>query len=146
MSTRHLMGSVASIKSRRGSTIAEAAVVMPFVILSVITVVLIIMFFYSQISQQCSMHTALRAEAGNVTGKTMILHDVSSDAELYTRKKAFGGVVSGKQYVIMGNKLLLHKKGACLVDDHAYAADGAEYVRYCRLIKSVGEDETDEDE
>ena len=67
----------------------EAAVVMPFIIVSVITAVLAVMFFYSQMTEQCSMHMALRAEAGRVTGKTEMLHSVSSDAELYTKKKAF---------------------------------------------------------
>ena len=42
----------------------EAAVVMPFIIISVITAVLAVMFFYSQMTEQCKMHMALRAEAG----------------------------------------------------------------------------------
>ena len=66
----------------------EAAVVMPFIIISVITAVLAVMFFYSQMTEQCSMHMALGAEAGRVTGKTEMLHSVSSDAELYTKKKS----------------------------------------------------------
>ena len=43
-----------SIRSRRGSYIMEAAVVMPFIIVSVITAVLAVMFFYSQMTEQCS--------------------------------------------------------------------------------------------
>lgn len=54
---------------RRGSYIAEAAVVLPFVILAVITVVLIIMFFYASSVSQSRMHMALRCEAGLATGK-----------------------------------------------------------------------------
>lgn len=134
-----------SIRSRRGSYIMEAAVVMPFIIVSVITAVLAVMFFYSQMTEQCSMHTALRAEAGRVTGKTEMLHSVSSDAELYTKKKAFGGIVSGRKYLLMEHKMLLKKKGVCLIDDHAYSTDGAEYVRYCELVKSVKQDENDEE-
>ena len=57
------------LRSRRGSYIAEAAVVLPFVILAVITVVLIIMFFYQSSLAECRMHMALRCEAGLVTGK-----------------------------------------------------------------------------
>ena len=64
--------------------------------------------------------------------------------ELYTKKKAFGGIVSGRKYLLMEHKMLLKKKGVCLIDDHAYATDGAEYVRYCELVKSVAQDETDE--
>ena len=122
----------------------EAAVVLPFIILSVITVILITMFFYSQISSQCSMHMALRAESGNVTGRSSVLHSVSSEAEFYTRKKAFGGVVEAKEYLIMDHRMLLDRKGVCLIQDKAYAVDGVRYVRYCCLVKGVNGNESDE--
>ena len=54
---------------RRGSYIAEAAVVLPFVILSVLTVVMIVMFFYESSLAESRMHMALRCEAGLITEK-----------------------------------------------------------------------------
>ena len=56
--------------NKRGSYIVEAAIVLPMVILSVITVVLIVMFFYSQVTEQSRMHITLRGEAGAATGRT----------------------------------------------------------------------------
>ena len=45
----------------------EASLVLPVLIFAVITVVLIIMFFYSQMTQRSQMHIALRQEAGRQT-------------------------------------------------------------------------------
>ena len=50
------------IGNRQGSHMAEAAVVLPIVILAVITLVLIIMFFYQQSIQQSRMHMVLRQD------------------------------------------------------------------------------------
>ena len=49
-------------KNRRGSYIAEAAIVLPFIILSVITCMLIAMQFYDSVSQQCEKHRTERVE------------------------------------------------------------------------------------
>ena len=51
--------------NKRGSYIAEAAIVLPFIILAVITCVLIVMDFYEGVSQQCEQHKVERA--GEVT-------------------------------------------------------------------------------
>ena len=51
-------------RSKRGSYIMEASLVLPILIFAVITVVLIIMFFYSQMTERSQMHIALRQEAG----------------------------------------------------------------------------------
>ena len=44
--------------SKRGSYIAEASIVLPMVVLAVITVMLIVMFFYSQVTEQSRLHIA----------------------------------------------------------------------------------------
>ena len=54
--------------NKRGSYIAEAAIVLPFIILAVITCVLIVMDFYEGVSQQCEDHKVERA--GEVAEET----------------------------------------------------------------------------
>ena len=61
--------------NKRGSYIMEASLVLPVLIFAVITVVLIIMFFYSQMTQRSQMHIARRQEAGRQT-ETMISEHV----------------------------------------------------------------------
>lgn len=132
------------IKSKKGSYIMEAAIVFPVVILVTVTVVLVIMFFYSQMAQRSQLHIILRSEAGMMTGKTVYYHARTladeTEAELYRRKSAFGGSVYGKQYLIMPNKGILGSKGTFVAEGFWHATDGVEYVRYCNLEKGVRND------
>ena len=92
---------------------------LPMIIFAVITVVLIIMFFYSQITDQCRLHIAIRSEAGAATGRTVYFgedeNDFNDEIEIYTDKKLTGCEVNGKKYLIMKYKGILEKKGVFLV-------------------------------
>ena len=65
----------------------EASLVLPVLIFAVITVVLIIMFFYSQMTQRSQMHIALRQEAGKQTETMTSEHVLEWDGEMYTKKR-----------------------------------------------------------
>lgn len=77
---------------------------LPFVILSVITVVLIIMFFYESSLAESRMHMALRCEAGLITGKCQTYSEnaavLSSDA-LWNGSITTSGVSPAKR--VFGN-------------------------------------------
>lgn len=132
---------MASIKSKRGSYIMEAALVLPIIILTVITTVFIIMFFYSQATEQSRLHIALRYEAGMIAEKSVSFTDTERDAEFYTKKWAIGGKAFGKKYLIMPYKGMLRKKGAFSLEGSCYGTDGPKYVRYCNLVKDDREHE-----
>lgn len=70
-------------RNKRGSYIAEAAVVLPLVIIAIITIVLIVIFFYEQSVEESRMHIALRCHAGQTTGK-IIYYDNGSEADAAT--------------------------------------------------------------
>lgn len=129
------------VKSKKGNYIMEAAVVLPMIIMAAITAVLIIMFFYSQMTEQCRLHTALRMEAGQLTGKTVYTDHSDSledlKAEIYTDSKAMGGDIYGKKYLVMDHKGLLTRKGSFVVEGECHAVDGVEHVRYCNMVKGV---------
>lgn len=116
----------------------EAAIVLPIIILAVITSVLIIMLFYMQMTEQCRLHRALRAEAGNMTSQTMYLSEVSTvktEVDIYREKKASGGEVYGKKYIVMDHKGILDKKGTFVLEGRCHAVDGPSYVRYSSIIR-----------
>ena len=127
-----------SIKSRRGSYIMEAALVLPVIILTVITTVFIIMFFYSQATEQSRLHIALRYEAGMISEKSVSFADAETDAEIYTKKRAIGGAAFGKKYLVMPHRGLLSKKGAFSIEGSCYGTDGPKYVRYRNIVKDTG--------
>lgn len=118
----------------------EAAIVLPIIIFVVITAVLIIMFFYSQMSERSKMHIALRSEAGILTEKTIYKHDFrgsNTGEEIYVKKNGFGGDLYGRKYLLMDHKGVLHKKGVFLIEGSCYAVDGVKYVRYCNFVKGL---------
>lgn len=131
------------LRSKRGSYIAEAAVVLPMVILVTVTAVLIIMFFYLQMTEQCRLHLALRSEAGLLTGRTIYVARTElaegTDAEIYTDRKPMGGLVYGKKYLVMAHKGLLERKGTFIVEDSWHAVDGTAYVRYCNMVRGAAD-------
>ena len=103
---------------KKGSYVIEAAVVLPVIMLSVITAILIIMFFYTQMTEQCRLHEALRAEARTMTDKNVI-----------------GGEVTGKKYLVMEHSGILRRKGTFVLESHCYAIDGPSYVRASSIVR-----------
>ena len=129
------------LKSKKGSHIMEAAIVLPIIVMATITAVLIIMFFYSQMTEQCRLHTVLRAEAGKLTGKTTYTDHAGGaadlQAEIYVDTKAMGGEIYGKKYLVMEHKGILSRKGTFAAEGVCHAVDGVEYVRYCNMVKGA---------
>lgn len=128
-------------KSKKGSYIVEASVVLPIIILVTITIVLIIMFFYSQMAEQSRMHVFLRCEAGVLSEKNFYVHDANWDGEMHSKKGLTEFEIYGKKYLIMDNKGMLSKKGVFIIEDRCRKVDGAKYVRYCNFIKGKGDEE-----
>ena len=135
----------ARLRSRKGSYIMEAAVVLPVILFVLITIVLIVMFFYSQITERSRLHIAMRCEAGLAAGSTVYAGDSESsedtDAEIYTEKTVSGSEASGRKYLIMKYRGILEKKGIFVVEGKCSGTDGARYVRYYDLIKGIGNEE-----
>lgn len=135
-----------SIKSRKGSYIMEAAIVLPVIIFAVITVVLIIMFFYSNVTEQSMLHMALRKEAGLSVEKSLPVNDVECEAEYHIERKAAGAEAFGKKYIVMPYKGILAKKGAKAIEGSIFSPNAPRYVRYCNLVKDRGSDIDDEEQ
>lgn len=117
--------------NRRGSYMAEAAIVLPIIVLATITVVLIVLFFYEESVMQSRLHMILRAEAGAVSGKTLCSTACDEDPRatisvsgVLTKK------VSGNQYLHMRNAGILRKKGSFKIDGEVYVADGVAFLRW----------------
>ncbi len=123
--------------SKKGSYIMEASLVLPILIFAVITAVLIIMFFYSQMTQRSQMHIALRQEAGIRTETMKSGRSIEWDGEIYTKKGAAGVTVTGKKYLLMEHKGILSKKGAFVVKGSCSGVDAAQYVRYCSFVRGI---------
>lgn len=129
------------LKRRRGSTMVEAAVVFPLVIISVITCILICIFFYSQTIEQSILHIAMRQMAGEVSGRTEYgdtAHD--HDEKLSKERAGLFYRIRGKEHVKMKKKGLISGRTEQSIESLWTASDGVTYVRYCTLASNVTED------
>ncbi len=130
------------MRSRRGSYIAEAAVVLPFVIMAVITTVLIIMFFYESSLSECRMHMALRCEAGQISEKCTTYSDdghVLSSGDLWDGSITSSGVapakrVSGSADVAMVSRGLLSKLGRRHLTGEMRVLDPVSMLRIRQIV------------
>lgn len=154
-------------REKKGTTIVEAAVVFPLVILTVITCVLVCMFFYSQTISQSALHIEMRNYAGQISGHTVYLGSgagshplggssfgngsleggsfgsgslADSRASITKEKRGLFYIVRGKENVSMKNKGILSGRTDQTIESIWTASDGVGYVRYCTFGKSVAED------
>ena len=72
-----------NFRSRRGSAQAEAAMVLPLVILAVLTVIWLMVLFYAQTAARSGMHLALRCSAG-ILSDTVLCPEDERQESLYT--------------------------------------------------------------
>lgn len=131
--------------SRRGSVIAEASMVLPLLILSVLTCLLVCMFFYDTTLQQCRLHQLLRCEADELTGHTVNLSPPVTDEDLDEDALTVSGhgvfkTVSGKEHIVMIDQGILHSKVSSDIESLWHASDGVTYVRYFTCLKDLRED------
>lgn len=132
------------MKSRRGSYIAEAAVVLPFVILSVITCVLIVMFFYDSSVSESRMHMAMRCEAGMTTEKltcfaedgTALSSDDIWDGSISSSGHIPSKVIRGSGNVSMVSDGLLRRLGKRSISAELRACDPVKLLRLRQIVQT----------
>ena len=116
----------------------EAAVVFPLIILTLITCMLICMFFYSRTVEQSRLHILLRQEAGEISGHTEYMDPpAKTGIDLERRRKGLFYVVSGKEHIAMKSKGMLRGRTDRSIEGLWTAADGVSYVRHCTLVKDL---------
>lgn len=128
--------------NRKGSTFVEAAVVFPLVIMTLITCILICMFFYTQTMEQSRLHMAMRQTAGQAIGHRTS-HEIIDipGASIETKRYGLFYRVYGKERITMNRKGLLSTRADQMIESIWTASDGVKYVRFCTLAGKVMEDD-----
>lgn len=116
--------------NKKGTTMVEAAVVFPLVILVIMAVIYILIFLFQQAETQSKMHIALRKESG-ILSKTVV-YQMRIDEKYPIYKKS-------KQVCFQG-ELHFRKRGILKsldkpISAYGYIVDEREYVRYLDLVK-----------
>ena len=118
---------------------------LPFVILTVITAVLIIMFFYDSSLSQSRMHMALRCEAGLITEKctswsedgTALSPDALWDGRVTSSGLPGAKRVTGNAEVSMVSRGLLSKIGRRQITGDFRALDPAGLLRVRQVLSGA---------
>ncbi len=129
------------LRSRRGSAMAEAAMVLPLLILSVLTCLLVSMFFYDTTIRQCQQHQQLRSASDDLTGCTSRPGlSPREGADITVTRQGVFPVVSSADGSRMPARGLLRMRPSSVTESRWHACDGAEYVRLIMLGKGLVND------
>lgn len=112
------------MKNKKGSAIAEAAVVFPVIILSILAVMYMFIYFYDQVAQQTRVHSALRSEAGLICGNMYKKHNDGQELPVYRK----GETVYCYGYAASDGTGMLESRRKRIYAEK-YLADGAAVVR-----------------
>lgn len=114
--------------------------VLPLLILSVITCLLVSMFFYDTTIRQCQLHLALRQAAGDLTGHTIYPEESPWDGDaLQLSRAGIFQTVSGKEHTDMIHQGILRSRVSRDLESLWHASDGVTYVRYYTLAKDIAD-------
>ena len=132
--------------SKRGTYLIEASVILPMIILTLITVILIVMYYYDGSVSQSGMHRILRLETDAVTGKTRVMEERSSAEQggapmngdisfEYSRKK-----ITGHKEIHMIHEGLLRQEEGMILNSSVYITNGTRYVLRRQKIGEIIQD------
>ena len=135
-------------KSKKGSTMVEAAVVFPIVILAVMAVIYILIAMYGNVVTQAQIHTSLRKEVGIITKNENVTLNYIFDNGINT---SFNSELNINRHVKIGFDKInvdLEKKysGKGLLNiivnrnyfDFSYVVNQEDFIRKINLISKGG--------
>ena len=119
------------MSSKKGTYLIEAAVVFPIVIVTLLTLIMVVMYFYDCSAVQSDMHKFLRKEAGEVSGKT-VYYSYDVDEDFYTQQER--RKITASRDVFMWRRGILYRKGVRTVSGSVHITDGTKYVLRRQII------------
>lgn len=128
--------SVNEIRNERGSTMVEAAVIFPLVILTVTAVVCMLVFFTRQVYVQSEMHMSLRAAAYEEMGTVDSLIERKNSFSICETGKGNRKIMFCKGHISMNGSGLLDGKFQKKIEGRVYASREIDFVRKQDLVNN----------
>ena len=122
------MGELERLKEEDGSTIVEAAMVMPLVLISLIAMLITMVFLVESLFMQSNIHLYLQAKAGEES-ETRISKSVES-FEATSQRRNMVKVLSVEKTKYMTGGDLLPRTFKKNVDADAYVINEKKIIRY----------------
>ncbi len=111
---------------------------MPIVVLSIITIIVILIFFYEESVLTSKLHRVIRCEAGLVSEKTIYYDEMDNRVISTSDQKEFniesqGGIpfrkIYGKGSIALRYKGLVREETSSTVTGEWYAVSGSKFKR-----------------
>ena len=116
--------------NKRGAAVVESVMVFPLVIISVITLIIMMIYFYAQLNERVDMHIALRAESGRLCENVFYENEVNDKFSIYKKTQQ---IYSSSVVDIDGN--LISKQRRKKVAARKYLIDECEFVRMSDMVE-----------
>lgn len=123
--------------NKKGSIIVEAAMIFPLVFMSVMILIFMMIYFYSQLSERTDIHILLRSESGKVCDNMFYGNEVKSDFPVYKKAQQ----IYSEGTFNMSNRFFLNSREK-QITARKYIIDESRFVR----LKSLSEAEQNADE
>lgn len=116
--------------NKKGAAIVESVMVFPLVIISVITLIFMMIYFYAQLNERVDMHIALRAEGGMICENLFYNSEVSDRFTVYKKPQQ---IYSNSVVDIEGN--LISGEKSKEIAARKYLIDECEFVRISDVVE-----------
>lgn len=123
------------VKERRGTTMVEAAVVLPLIIFSVMVIIFILVFINRQVSVQSQMHIKIWAERGNVTETVVTNHSHEGKFPIYKGSSTASKTLCYDGTVNFSKRGLLTRNYSKQLKGYIHAVREMELIRLTDLVK-----------
>jgi hypothetical protein len=117
-----------NIRSKKGTTMVEAAMIFPLVVAGVVAVIYIVVGMYLSLSLQSSLHLALRNECGELS-KTVYRLDEIKDFKGETDRKGIRPVVRMEEEREYRINILFKERITRKEEGRSYLIDEPELLR-----------------
>ncbi len=125
------------IRSRKGETIVEAAVVLPVTILAVVTLIWLLGALLTQMAGNVQIHLALRQAQGEDAGTVRVYTHIVDSVTLEKTGTPVLGRHVGEKAVFLKRGGLTRGRGARDLRGSAYRVDEKKMIRYADLFREV---------
>jgi hypothetical protein len=115
--------------NQKGGTMVEAALVFPFIILSLMTIIVILMFLFEEAAAQAELHLVIRTEAGRLNG-TFHGKTGSSSVSIVSSIKGIHRVMNGKSSITFEGTKIIPRGFIKPITGYQYLIDERKYSRY----------------
>lgn len=121
--------------NKKGSTIVEAAVVFPLVIMTVVATIFILTFMFNEVASQAKMQVAVNAKMGQETKTVYTYKNVPTSIKPYSGQNGFISCYIADEKLKFKRTGILSKSFVKKKESSAYEVNEKKYIRYVDFLK-----------